>query len=101
MLAKKLRRGPAAKYVRDAYGLECSEASLEKLASIGGGPLFYRIGRRVEYDPADLDAWALSRISGPLRKTSDQPFVPDANSASVGLNHNARAVAQGRQRDGP
>jgi hypothetical protein len=73
MVTKKLGRGPAAQYVRETYGLECSEASLEKLASIGGGPLFYRVGRRVEYDPADLDAWALSRISGPLRKASDQP----------------------------
>jgi hypothetical protein len=66
-----LHRGPAAAYVRETYGLECSQAYLEKLASLDGGPLFYRVGRRVEYDPADLDCWALSRISGPVRKASD------------------------------
>jgi hypothetical protein len=78
MITNRLRRGMAAAYVRETHGLECSEAYLEKLASIGGGPLFYRVGRRVEYDPADLDTWALSRISGPLRKASNEPNVIQA-----------------------
>jgi hypothetical protein len=69
----RLRRRPAAVYVRETHGLECSATYLEKLASVGGGPIFYRVGRWVEYDPADLDAWALTRISGPLRKASDKP----------------------------
>ena len=73
MVSNRLRRGPAAAYVRENHGLACSETYLEKLGSVGGGPLFYRVGGRVEYDPVDLDAWALSRISGPLRKASDMP----------------------------
>ena len=72
MTTKYLRRRQAAAYVREHYGLACSETYLEKLASVGGGPLFYRMGRRVEYDPAHLDVWASSRISGPLSKASDQ-----------------------------
>jgi len=71
MPTNRLRRRQAAAYVREQHGLACSEAYLEKLASTGGGPLFYRVGGRVEYDLADLDTWALSRISGPLRKASD------------------------------
>jgi hypothetical protein len=47
-------------------------------SSVGGGPLYYRLGNQVAYDPADLDAWALSRIRGPLRKASD---VPEAHAA--------------------
>jgi hypothetical protein len=78
MITNRLRRGLAATYVRETHGLECSVAYLEKLASSGGGPLFYRVGRRVEYDPADLDTWALSRISGPLRKASDKPNTAQA-----------------------
>jgi hypothetical protein len=71
MTTKRLLRNPAAAYVREKYSLPCSPAYLEKLGSVGGGPLYYRVGNRVAYDPADLDAWALSRISGPLRKASD------------------------------
>jgi hypothetical protein len=73
MPTSRLRRRQAAAYVREHYGLSCSETYLEKLGSIGGGPLFYRVGRRVEYEPAHLDSWALSRIVGPPRKASDEP----------------------------
>jgi hypothetical protein len=72
MTTKRLFRTPAAAYVREKYGLRCSPAYLEKLGSVGGGPLYYRLGNQVAYDPADLDAWALSRIRGPLRKASDE-----------------------------
>jgi hypothetical protein len=78
MLSNKLRRGPAAESLRKKYGLLCSETYLEKLGSIGGGPLFYRVGGRVEYDPVDLDSWAVSRIIGPLRKASDEPSAIQA-----------------------
>jgi hypothetical protein len=78
MTTNRLLRTPAAAYVREKYGLSCSPAYLEKLGSVGGGPLYYRVGNRVAYDPADLDAWALSRISGPLRKASD---LPEAHAA--------------------
>ena len=78
MLSNRLRRSPAAMYVREKYGLACSAAYLEKLGSTGGGPLFYRVGGRVEYDPDHLDSWALSRISGPLRKASDEPSAIQA-----------------------
>jgi len=39
-----------------------SEHTLEKLRCIGGGPPYYKLGRkRVVYDPADLDDWMRSK----------------------------------------
>jgi hypothetical protein len=74
----KLRRDAAAAYVRQHHDINCTAGYLAKLASTGGGPPFYRVGGRVEYDPTDLDRWALSRISGPLRKASDKPDAAQA-----------------------
>jgi hypothetical protein len=66
-----MTRDDAAAHIREKHNQKCTAGYLTKLASIGGGPPFYRVGGRVEYDPVDLDTWAQSRISGPLRKSSD------------------------------
>ena len=34
-----------------------SASTFEKLRLFGGGPRYMKIGRRVVYDPTDLDAW--------------------------------------------
>ena len=67
---KYLRRRQAAEYLIVVYG-EGSEKTLAKLAVIGGGPEFHRLGRSVIYKQYDLDRWAQSRISGPFKSTSD------------------------------
>jgi hypothetical protein len=67
---KFLRRDAAAEYLRDRYGF-CTTKSLSKMASVGGGPTMYRIGSIVVYAPADLNEWARSKMSGPLRSTSE------------------------------
>jgi hypothetical protein len=41
--------------------LKLSPRTLEKLRTIGGGPRFRKLGRRVMYAQADLEAWADSR----------------------------------------
>jgi hypothetical protein len=69
-----LRRDDAADYVRHTWGLPCSRGLLAKLAVIGGGPVFRRAGKWPLYQEVDLDAWAKSKISGPLTKTSDAPI---------------------------
>ena len=38
--------------------LGVSKSWLNRLRVVGGGPLFVKLGRRVVYDPADLQAWA-------------------------------------------
>ncbi len=40
-----------------AERLGVSAAFLNKLRSQGGGPIFAKLGRRVVYSIADLDAW--------------------------------------------
>jgi hypothetical protein len=65
-----LRRADAATYVNERYGFPCSRQWLAKLAVIGGGPLFRKAGRFPIYKPADLDAWAQSRIGKAQSSTS-------------------------------
>ena len=65
-----LNREKAAAYVRDK-GLPCTKATLSKLASVGGGPNFYKFGRYAVYLPFDLRNWITARLSGPKTSTSD------------------------------
>lgn len=42
----------------DRSGL--SKSTLDKMRVFGGGPTYLKIGRRVVYDPVDLDQWLAS-----------------------------------------
>ena len=44
-----------------AQCLGLSVSTLNKLRVFGGGPTFFKLGRRVVYDRADLDAWMDAR----------------------------------------
>ena len=59
---KMLRTPEAATYCGS------SASTFEKLRLFGGGPPFVKLGRRVVYDPADLDAWLAANRR---RSTSD------------------------------
>jgi hypothetical protein len=65
-----LRREQAAEYLQERYGAYTPE-TLAKLACVGGGPKFRRMGRFPYYTPADLDEWAHSRMSPPVSSTSE------------------------------
>ena len=65
-----LRRDRAAEYLLDRYGAYTSE-TLAKLASIGGGPRFRKMGRFPVYTRDDLDAWANGRMSPPVSSTAE------------------------------
>jgi hypothetical protein len=67
-----LRRDRAARHIREHWGLPCSPRWLAKLAVVGGGPIYRKAGRTPIYAPADLDAWAQSRIGAPQKSTSDR-----------------------------
>jgi len=67
------RRKNAAEYLRTHYGFG-SYASLAKLAVLGGGPRFRKIGRIVIYDKNDLGSWVQSRISPLMHSTSNLPI---------------------------
>jgi len=51
--------------------LSLSPRTLEKLRSNGGGPNFRKLGRRIRYTRADVDAWANSRS---FSSTSDPEY---------------------------
>ena len=65
-----LRRREAADYLQERYGAYTAE-TLAKLACVGGGPRFRKMGAFPLYAPADLDNWAESRMSKPVASTSE------------------------------
>lgn len=72
MLQAYLTRPEAAEYIR-ARGLILSKNTLQKYATVGGGPMYRRFGRRVVYTPADLDAWIERKLSAPVGSTAEFP----------------------------
>jgi excisionase family DNA binding protein len=47
--------------VEAADYLGVSKSTLDKLRVSGGGPAYLQLGRRVVYDPGDLEAWVASK----------------------------------------
>src|SRR5262249_32315219 len=78
-----LRRKAASEYLAATWGIPCSPSTLAKLAVIGGGPTFRRAGRIPLYSSGDLDTWATSKLSAPMRSTSDA-VSPKASAAGCG-----------------
>jgi len=64
-----LTRAESAEYLT-AQGLPTPKGTLQKLASVGGGPRYQIWGNRVLYKPSDLMDWAASRLSEPRFSTS-------------------------------
>jgi predicted DNA-binding transcriptional regulator AlpA len=62
---RKMLNAPAA-----AAYCGSSASTLAKLRLYGGGPSYVKLGRRVVYDPADLDRWLASH-----RRTSTSQCV--------------------------
>jgi hypothetical protein len=68
---KNLRRKGASQYLEEKHGIVRAPSTLAKLAVVGGGPTFRRDGRIPLYRTDDLDDWAKSRLSAPMRSTSE------------------------------
>lgn len=67
---KYLSRTEASEYL-ESLGLKIAKTTLQKLASIGGGPKFRKFGNRVVYTQQDLLSWVESRMSEPKTSTSE------------------------------
>jgi hypothetical protein len=65
-----LDRRESAEYLTER-GLKTSWRTLQKLATVGGGPLYRVYGGRAIYTPVDLDTWAEEKISAPRYSTSE------------------------------
>jgi predicted DNA-binding transcriptional regulator AlpA len=61
------RRMLLTREAADLSGL--SKSTLDKMRVFGGGPPYLKIGRRVVYDPVDLDQWLASHRR---KSTSEQ-----------------------------
>lgn len=69
VMTKYFNRREASEYIRE-QGLPCAPATLAKMATVGGGPIYRKFSRNVVYTREDLDAWILSRLSAPKTNTA-------------------------------
>lgn len=71
--SSRLSRRDASAYLLQRHGISRTVSTLAKLAVVGGGPRFRKVGlRQVVYDASDLDAWVTSILSEPLYSTSER-----------------------------
>ena len=68
-----LTRKQSCQYLADKYGeaVAPKPATLSKMASVGGGPVFYKANGRAVSLPEDLDRWFEARLGQPRRNTSE------------------------------
>lgn len=64
-----LDRNEAAAYLAER-GLRVSRNTLQKWATVGGGPLYRRFGNKAVYLPGDLDTWVENKMTTPRTSTS-------------------------------
>lgn len=69
----RLRRWEASQYLAAVHGLTVATASLAKMASVGGGPIYQKYNRTPLYPVAELDRWALARLGKMVASTSEYP----------------------------
>ncbi len=72
MSRPRLRRKEVPAYLAEKHGIPIAVATLNKLATIGGGPTMQYVGRIPLYHVDDLDKWASARLSRPVSSTSDR-----------------------------
>ncbi len=70
MEKKYLSRREAAAYV-SAQGLELALGTLQKMATVGGGPRYAIFGKRAVYTKTDLDAWIEERLGMSASTTTE------------------------------
>lgn len=73
--SRRLRRAEASLYLLENFGISRTPATLAKLASSAGtteGPRYVIAGGLALYDAADLDDWAASLITAPMRSVKGE-----------------------------
>lgn len=68
----RLRRKDVPEYLRTKHGIDIAEATLRKLATVGGGPAMQYMGRFPLYHVDDLDAWVETKLTKKALSTSDR-----------------------------
>lgn len=67
-----MRRVRISEYGREQWGIDLSPATYAKLAVLGNGPLFHKLGRWPMYDPDDYDTWAKARLGKARSNTASE-----------------------------
>jgi hypothetical protein len=78
---RRLTRTEAAAFLSER-GYRVAYATLNKYATVGGGPVFESFGRRPLYKPSSLLEWVESRTTSPRRSTSEPPALPAPSKAA-------------------
>ncbi len=80
---RNFRREEAARLLQ-AHGLRTTAASLATMATRGGGPPYFKVGKLCMYPLSDLEVWLAQRTTGLFDSTStkerthiDNPLHPD------------------------
>ena len=84
-------RAKAADFLVE-QGYPTTKKSLDKLATVGGGPVFQKWGPRALYTAPNLIKWARSKLSEPHASTSEAAKSSDESEdidddVSVGRNY--------------
>src|SRR5262249_30688637 len=69
--SKLMRTREASAYLAEVHGVQLSEATLNKLGCVGGGPKYFKDGRYPGYPSEFLDTFAQARLGAPRSNTSD------------------------------
>lgn len=88
-----LRRKAASRYLHEVHGIDRAPSTLAKYAVVGGGPVFQHMGRDPVYTPVNLDDWVASKLSGPMRSTSDRAALASETPTSLGNISHKRGEA--------
>ncbi len=82
-IGRTFRRDEAARLLQ-SHGLRTTTASLATMATRGGGPRYFKVGKLCMYLLSDLETWVAQRTTGLLDSTSttggthvDNPLQPD------------------------
>lgn len=68
----RLRRFEVPEYLEIVHGVTVAVKTLEKLASVGGGPEFVKFNNRTPFYPTEkLDEWVASKWSKLVKSTSE------------------------------
>lgn len=68
----RLRRKDVPEYLMSKFGIPIAFKTLNKMATVGGGPAMQYSGRTPLYHIDDLDTWAEARLSKPVSSTSER-----------------------------
>lgn len=97
----RLKRIEASTYLLCRHGISRTPGTLAKLAVVGGGPSFRKVGARtVLYDVDALDTWATALLGPAVNSTSElactkEAYVPagDRTSSELRRHHSMSSGA--------